>query len=246
MTDRRLVAVVIPTRERATQAWNLLGQVQATAGLPLDELLIVFAVDSSDRQLDMYRAYERLSPRGIATAVQPSKGHGRAINYGAAVAYFAHRATTIIKIDDDHMPRTVGWARELADAAGEWGIAYANDGHQGEALPTVCAWGGELYGALRRMVPGALWHLYVDDYWRELGKALGRLTYLPEVLVEHCHPHAGHEVSAADAARYAAIYADQRKLAAEHAWKLFRESTHGLAHDVATVRRAMAAAEVDA
>jgi len=33
--------------------------------------------------------------------------------------------------------------------------------------------------------------MFLDDTWRELGHAIGRYTYLPDVHIEHMHPTAG-------------------------------------------------------
>ena len=49
----------------------------------------------------------------------------------------------------------------------------------------------DIVRALGHMAPPALTHLYVDNYWRDLGRACRCLTYLPVVVVEHLHPLAG-------------------------------------------------------
>jgi hypothetical protein len=41
------------------------------------------------------------------------------------------------------------------------------------------------------MAPPNQKQLFVDNYWKALGEALGTLTYLPEVIIEHLHPIAG-------------------------------------------------------
>jgi hypothetical protein len=33
--------------------------------------------------------------------------------------------------------------------------------------------------------------MYVDNAWLALGRAIGRIRYLPDVVVEHVHPVAG-------------------------------------------------------
>lgn len=231
-----MIGVLIPTRERVEQVKALIWEIGATAGPRYDDLVIVLGVDVGDRQMAGYRELVAHSESTHLAINHGHSSHAAAINTAAAYARHALRCTTLIKLDDDHVPRTDRWPALLEAAAGPWGLAYPNDGHQGAKMPTVCAWGSRLYDALHRMVPGALRHLYVDDYWRELGKALGLLTYLPDVLVEHMHPHAG---KAAMTPRYEAIYSDVRQVRAEAAWLRFRESTHGLQYDVAVVRRAM-------
>lgn len=234
-----MIGIVLPTRARSVATFNLIGKIQETAGVELDHLRIALGVDKGDPEMRFYRGYAELTPGRVAVVVNHGRpGHGPAINIAAAYARHVWRADTLIKLDDDHMPRTAGWARELAETAGAWGIAYPDDGHQGEALPTVCAWGSALYDSLHRMVPGALRHLYVDDYWRELGKALGVLEYRGDLLVEHMHPHAG---KAPDSDRYRAIYTKQRMIKAERAWELFRDSPMGLPYDVHQVTQAMEA-----
>ena len=34
-------------------------------------------------------------------------------------------------------------------------------------------------------------HLFIDNFWRDLGIELGTLVYVPEVIIEHLHPFAG-------------------------------------------------------
>lgn len=45
--------------------------------------------------------------------------------------------------------------------------------------------------ATGHMVPPGAVHLFLDDAWLALGRALGAITYLPDVVVEHVHPIAG-------------------------------------------------------
>ncbi len=41
------------------------------------------------------------------------------------------------------------------------------------------------------MVPAPVDHLYCDNAIKDLGLAMDRLRYLPDVLIEHMHPVAG-------------------------------------------------------
>jgi hypothetical protein len=41
------------------------------------------------------------------------------------------------------------------------------------------------------MVPPNMIHLYLDNFWMKLGNDLGKLKYIPEVILEHMHPIAG-------------------------------------------------------
>ena len=95
-------------------------------------------------------------------------------------------------LGDDHRPRTPGWdTRLLAALDGRPGVAYGDDLHQGGRLPTAVVISSAIIRTLGYMVPPGQDHLYLDDFWRQLGLDLGRLEYVPDVIVEHCHPNAG-------------------------------------------------------
>jgi hypothetical protein len=91
---------------------------------------------------------------------------------------------------DDHRPRTVGWDQAVIDAMPPLGVVYCDDGFQGPNLPTSVFMDAELIRRLGWMVPPGIGHLFCDNAWKTLGEALGTLVYLPDVLIEHMHPHA--------------------------------------------------------
>jgi hypothetical protein len=68
---------------------------------------------------------------------------------------------------------------------------YGNDLIQGEALPTQVAMTSDIILATGHMVPAGALHLWLDNAWLALGRALDAITYLPDVIVEHLHPIAG-------------------------------------------------------
>jgi hypothetical protein len=66
-------------------------------------------------------------------------------------------------------------------------IAYGNDLLQGELLSTHVVMDSRIIRTLGSMTPPVLFHYYVDNFWLELGKELGTLTYFPDVILEHMH-----------------------------------------------------------
>jgi hypothetical protein len=88
---------------------------------------------------------------------------------------------------DDHFPRTHGWDQAYLDALRELGtgIVYGNDLLQGHRLPTQCAMTADIVRRWGYMALPTLRHMYVDNFWRDLGNAADCLRYLPEVVVEH-------------------------------------------------------------
>ena len=92
---------------------------------------------------------------------------------------------------DDHRPRTVDWDLEISKAAhvaNNKCVLYGNDLIQGANLPTAVAMTTDIIKALGYFCPPGLMHLYLDDAWREIGREVGKLLYMPQVIIEHCHP----------------------------------------------------------
>lgn len=102
---------------------------------------------------------------------------------------------------DDHRPRTVGFDAHYLAALRTLGtgFVYGNDLLAGERLPTQVAMTSDIVQALGAMVPAPVNHLWADNQWWDLGHAIDRIRYLPDVVVEHLHPIAG---KAADDAGY--------------------------------------------
>lgn len=182
------LVVVIPSRRRPAAVAELAQQCQRTC--TADTVLLV-VVDQDDPTLPEYQA-----PAGTTvhfTWAPPDSGHVGAINWGASVALDGFAPYAIAKLDDDHRPRTHGWdsllLAELRDMG--TGIAYGNDLLQGKNLPTAPVISADIVTALGYMGPPSLRHLYVDNFWAELGAQAECLRYAPNVIVEHLHPIAG-------------------------------------------------------
>lgn len=91
---------------------------------------------------------------------------------------------------DDHRTRTPGWDAAVCEALQDHNIVYGNDLIWGEGLPTAVFLRSEIVLKLGYMAPPELIHLYLDNFWLELGKATS-IKYLPDVIVEHLHPSVG-------------------------------------------------------
>jgi len=94
---------------------------------------------------------------------------------------------------DDHMPRSKHWDKEYIGELEKLkvGIVYGNDLVMGEAIATQLAMTSNIVEALGYAVPEGFVHLYIDNYFMELARSIGKLVYLPEVIVQHMHPCAG-------------------------------------------------------
>jgi len=181
------LVVIVPSRGRPDAAVDLATafvETKATARL-------IFAVDEDDPTRTHYLAALDAYPATTVHFGPAPSTMVRALN--AAASLYANEARVLGFMGDDHRPRTKHWdAMYLAalDQLGT-GIVYGNDLLQGENIPTQVALTSDIVRAVGQMAPPTLTHLFVDNYWRDLGRAAGCLRYLPDVVVEHMHPIAG-------------------------------------------------------
>jgi hypothetical protein len=174
--------VICPSRGRPQNIADLLdcwAVTEATADL-------IVCVDVDDPTLEQY---DEVMSGQIGLIVGQRQSLTGWINTVAEAE--CHRHNIIGMIGDDVRPRTKHWDAEIAGAMKRFGVVYGNDLHQSQRQPTHPFLDAELIRRLGFMAPWSIEHLYIDDFWRELGAHLGTLTYLPDVILEHMHPHAG-------------------------------------------------------
>lgn len=176
--------IIVPSRGRPAAAADLLDAFNATCTADTE---LLFALDDDDPTRHDY-------PTRTPQWVGPNRSMVEALN-NAAGGY----VSGLLGMDppfaigfqgDDHRPRTKGWDTAYLAALRELGtgIVYGDDLLQRQNLPTQCAMTADIVQALGFMAPPTLHHMYVDNFWRELGKNADCLRYLPDVVVEHLHP----------------------------------------------------------
>jgi hypothetical protein len=184
MTD---LIVIVPSRGRPAAA----AELAAAFAEARSSARLVFAVDEDDPAKNAYLDALTAYPATTVHFGPAPSTMVRALNVTAAL--YANEAFAIGFMGDDHRPRTLGWDQAYLDALRDLGtgIVYGDDLLQGERIPTQVAMTADIVRALGHMAPPTLTHLYVDNYWRDLGSAAGCLRYLPDVVVEHLHPITG-------------------------------------------------------
>lgn len=179
------LVMMVPSRGRPAAVADLLKAWRETSAGVADLLVVV---DDDDPELPGYRqlsvdlrVHESAGTRGIVPVLN------------AAAVDLAQRYRKVGFMGDDHRPRTAAWDRDVADVLDDLGtgIVYGNDLLRGEALPTAVAMTSDIVRALGYMAPPSLQHLFVDNIWADWGRALDRLRYLPDVVIEHLHPAIG-------------------------------------------------------
>lgn len=186
------MAIIIPSRGRPNSIAELADALEETK--TSSQVFIV--VDDDDPTVDEYKKICHDRQLNYIEVTREGKGMARPLNKAAKLlsdmstheGWFDHFAF----LGDDHRPRTVDWDMEWINALDEMGtgVVYGNDLFQGEALPTAVAMTGNIVKELQGMTPPEMIHLYLDNFWLELGREIG-IRYLPDTIVEHLHPVAG-------------------------------------------------------
>lgn len=176
---------IVPTRGRPHKAVELMEEwrrVTAFADL-------LFVIDSDDPYLTQYAS--EIVSRGFKYFLIEPMGSGMVAPLNFAAVSDARFHDTVGFMGDDHRPRTDRWDEKLRDAIRGKLFAYGDDLVQRRVLPTAILMSSRVVSALGFMAPPQLKHLYVDNYWRELGRQTNSLVYVPEVIIEHVHPITG-------------------------------------------------------
>ena len=177
------LAILVPSRGRPNAIASLYAELARTKTVA--DLIVV--VDDDDEQMNEYIEL------GVTLFVVKRDGKGMAKPLNKAASHFKDAYRHFAFLGDDHRPRTQEWDKAFVTALDELGtgIVYGNDLFQAEQLPTAVAMTGNIVHALDGMVPPGMIHLYLDNFWMQLGKDLGAIRYFGEIIIEHLHPVAG-------------------------------------------------------
>lgn len=182
------IVIIVPTRGRPENAVRLWEAIKRTSDADA-----VFRVDRDDPKLDEYVS------SSLPLRVGPRKRLVGSLNELAEEFAYPdylddNRYDIIGFLGDDTIPNTYRWDQKIVDNFQPNMVAYANDGHQREGLPTGVFLDINIVQKLGYMVPPTFIHLFADNYWKTLGEALGTLQYFADVDIEHLHPYAGKAI----------------------------------------------------
>lgn len=236
-----MIVVLCPTRGRPESASRLAESFRDTAVLIGTELVLV--VDDDDPSLPAYRDLRWVRRPGARSSgpIWPPDPVRLVTVVGGSLTAATNQAAALVwdddciigHVGDDHAFRTIGWDRCISETLVEPGIAYGDDLLQGPALPTAVFMSSVIPRTLAWYALPGTRHMKIDTTWKELGERLGRLHYLPDVVIEHLHPAAG---KAPEDAGYEAARASRDRDKAVYARWLRRRA----AQDIRRVQRAIA------
>jgi hypothetical protein len=182
--------VIVPSRGRPENIAELWKTWQDTT---TGNTALLVAADDDDPQLPGYR--QVCDGWGIELVVGPRLRMCPTLNKVAVERAPHHFALGFL--GDDHRPRSRGFDERYLETLRDLGtgFVYGNDLLAGERLPTQVAMTSNIVQALGAMVPASVHHLWADNQWLDLGQAIDRIRYLPDVVVEHLHPLNGKAAS---------------------------------------------------
>ena len=174
--------VIVPSRHRNEQHKEFVKEFQSNS--TASDLM--FVLDRDNEQV-----YERMP--GVIYHVHDTQTRGIGEPLNSTALANSDRYKYIGFMGDDHRTRTPGWDQTMIDGSrhSKTCVCYGDDLIQGKLLPTAVLLSANIVSTLGFMAPPVLKHLYLDEFWRDLGKALGSLFYFPEVVIEHMHHSQG-------------------------------------------------------
>lgn len=175
---------LVPTRNRLKNALELLDVWYDTTTDKDSGLLFIVGWDDPQ-----FHDYQNKIPEEHLLNF-PDRGLVKALNYAAPIYWDDYEALGFM--GDDHRPRTSGWDSAYLDELRKlgYGYVYGNDLHSeyGEhRVPTQVAISSSIVKCLGFFGPPGFRHLFVDTTWGDMGRGLSRISYLPEVIIEHMH-----------------------------------------------------------
>lgn len=167
---------IVPTRNRNHKTKELVDEFFKTSS----HSDLLFGLDDDDEM-----NYDRIP--GVMYEVNPRLRLNGTLNLLANK--YCNQYEYICFMGDDHRPRTENWDLKLYESIKDknYGIAYGNDLIKGWKLPTAVFLDSRIIQKLGYMAPPILTHLFLDDFWRDLGNNLGTLVYSENVVIEHMH-----------------------------------------------------------
>ena len=182
--DFATMAIVTPSRGRPEN----IAQLQRALSDTFTTSPLWVVCDDDDPTLEQYME----TAENLMIFPRESKGMARPLNLGVQQLLREHQFSHFAFLGDDHRPRTIRWDQMWIDMLQDHGgLVYGDDLFQHENLPTAVGMEGRIAMQLEGMVPSGLIHLYLDNFWKQLGEDLNKLMYLPDCIIEHMHPLIG-------------------------------------------------------
>jgi hypothetical protein len=168
--------IIVPTRNRNIKTKEFV--LEFFKNSTISDLLI--GLDDDDCQ-----NYDRID--NVIYEINPRLRLNGTLNLIAKK--YCHDYEYIGFMGDDHRTRTHNWDNLMYEKIKSTSnsVAYGNDLYQSEKLPTAVIMDSNIIQKLGYMSPPSLTHLFLDNFWKDLGLRLQTLQYFPDLIIEHMH-----------------------------------------------------------
>lgn len=181
------ILLICPSRNRAKQAERL---AQSWRETRTGYSQLLFVVNLADKLCERYRTIEETR---FVQAHFPQQEVSDML-LGLSLGYYLFPNFKYYGIiGDDVRIRTEGWDEKMIEKIennGGWGVVHGDDLYNHERYATHPIMSANIIETIGYISPPRLRHLYIDVVWKDIGEAIDKCFYMPEVIMEHLHPHA--------------------------------------------------------
>lgn len=161
---------IVPSRSRPENIARLT--------LGLTETPALLRLDKDDPELSRYLRIPY--PTNWQITVGERRPLSAVYNESSGLSWFGILA-------DDVVPETPDWDRILIETAGHDGLAYGDDGINGETHATHFVLGCDLVKDIGFVALPGLNRIFIDTVWNDIARARGVMRYRPDVKLTHMH-----------------------------------------------------------
>lgn len=184
----RRILIRMPTRGRPAQALAALAAYREMAGIPV---AIEVVADANDEAMLAADVVERLVSLGCTLTIGNHRNKVEAVNGGKVSDW-----DILVVASDDMVPVKHGYANRIVEAMDARfphldGAIFFDDGYAHADCCTLPIFGRRLYEQFGYVYEPSYKSLWCDKEQTELLRAMGRLVFVGEKIIEHRHPSTG-------------------------------------------------------
>lgn len=188
MTD---LLIKLATRSRPKRA---IDTIRRFASMAEGDVRFLVSIDHDDRTMNAPDVISEMVDAGQGADVDvrlgTSRGKIHAINRDLEGQAF----DILIGAADDMVPVVDGYDRIIAEDMDRLfpnldGALHYNDGNTGEKLNTLPVMGFNLFAKFGYLYHPCYWSLWADNEYQDVLRAMNRLPYIDNCIIEHCHPY---------------------------------------------------------
>ena len=189
------ILVKFPTFNRPKQFYNTLYEYYKKANNKNDMHFLI-SIDECDVSMNTETVLNGLkSYPNLEVVIGDSKSKIDAVNRDLEKTEY--KWDILLLASDDMVPMEKGYDDIIRNDMKEYfsdldGVLWYNDGHQKDALNTLCILGKKYYERFNYIYYPEYKSGYCDNEFTKVSKILNKVKYFDRVIIEHQHPDWGY------------------------------------------------------